>query len=65
MKTQITIESEWMRRESLVQDYDFRLRCAKIAEAMGITEQEWNANKAIICLMMANEVCSIENKMNK
>jgi len=26
-----------------------------------MTEDEWNNNKAVILLMMANEICRIEN----
>ena len=29
------------------------------------TAEEWNNNKALICMMWANEVCGMENKMQK
>ena len=56
------IQTEMKRRTDLVYDEAFRTSCAKIAKEVGITAEEWNSNRAAICLLMANEVCRIENQ---
>lgn len=56
------IQAETKRRTDLVYNESFRADCAKLAEKVGITAEEWNANKAMICMMFANEVCKIENQ---
>ncbi len=63
--SKVTIESEMKRRMDLVNSADFRTKCAEIAKTIGITADEWNSNRGMICLMMANQVCGIENQMNK
>lgn len=63
--TEITIESEWKRRTDLIESSDFRKECAKYAKKMGITSQEWDLNKVEIMIIIANEICSHENKLNK
>ena len=62
MKTQVTIESEWKRRMDLVEDPKFRQIAIEAAKKLGITAEEWNANRAGLLLMFANEICSLENK---
>lgn len=60
MKTVITAEIK--RRMDLVNDVEFIKLCAQGAEKIGITAREFNTNRAMICLLFANEFCSIENK---
>lgn len=60
--TNVTIKNEMQRRENLVNSKEFRIECAKVAKKMGITQQEWEKNKAIICMFFANEYCRIENQ---
>ena len=64
MTTQVTIESEMKRRMDLVEDPKFRQIAIETAKKMGITAEEWNANKAGLLLMFANEICRIENEAN-
>ena len=56
------ITKEWKRREDLVMNDAFRSDCARIAKDSGITAEEWNNNKAMICLMWANEICRLDNE---
>jgi len=62
MNTQVTFESEWKRRMDLVEDPKFREIAIETAKKMGITAEQWNANRAGLLLMFANEICSLENK---
>jgi hypothetical protein len=62
MNTQVTIESEMKRRMDLVNNPDFVKSCVESAKKLGITAQEWNENKAMLCLYFANQICSMENK---
>lgn len=64
MVNNVTIESELKRRMDLVNDRSFRIKCSIIARQTGISVEEWNNNKAIILLSMANEYCRLENKIN-
>jgi hypothetical protein len=64
MKNQITVKGEFKKRMDLINDSNFRKECAKYAQQIGITEQEWNQNKAGILMMIANEVCGIQDKSN-
>ena len=64
MTNQVTIESEMKRRMDLVENPKFRQIAIEAAKKMGITAEEWNANKAGLLLMFANEICRIENKAN-
>lgn len=57
----VTVEGELKRRFDLVGDINFRIKVAEQMQLAGMTEKEWNDNKAVICLMMANEICRIEN----
>lgn len=57
--------AEWNRRESLINDLEFRKVAVKIVKKMGITAKEWNENKVVILMYLANEFCSLENKINK
>jgi len=62
MKTQVTFNSEIKRREDLINNAEFRAMCAEYVQKVGITSEEWNSNKAGILMMIANEVCGLENK---
>ena len=64
MNTKVTIETEMNRRMDLVNDISFREVCAKHAKQIGITPKEWNENKAIIILKLANDFCALENSKN-
>lgn len=57
--------AEWNRRESLINDLEFRKVAVKIVKKMGISAKEWNENKMLILMHLANEFCSFENKKNK
>ncbi len=46
MKTQVTFESEWKRRMDLVENPKFRQIAIEAAKKLGITAEEWNANRA-------------------
>jgi hypothetical protein len=62
MKTQVTFNSEIKRREDLINNAELRAMCAEYVQKVGITSEEWNSNKAGILMMIANEVCGLENK---
>ena len=62
MKTQVTFNSEIKRREDLINNAEFRAMCAEYVQKVGITSEEWNSNKAGLLMMIANEVCGLENK---
>lgn len=57
----VTLEGELKRRFDLINNETFRSICASKLKEFGMTEKEWNDNRAVICLMMANEICRIEN----
>ena len=48
-----------------VADENFRIKCIEVAKQMGITAKEWNESKGVIILHLANEVCGLENKLNR
>jgi hypothetical protein len=62
MKAKQMIKNEMDLRMSIVNDKEFRLQAVEVAKKLGITAQEWNENKAIILLFMANEMISMDNK---
>ena len=62
MATQITIESEFKRRTDLIENPEFRTKVAEYCKSIGMSAKDWNDNKAGILMMMANEVCGLENK---
>ena len=64
MENQVTIQSELKRREDLIHSVDFRQKCAVAAKELGITKKEWDENKSAILMLMANQYCSLENRMN-
>jgi hypothetical protein len=59
------IETEFERRMKLVEDESFRTKAIEVCKAVGISPSEWNQNKGLICLYIANMVCKLENEMNK
>ena len=61
----ITIESEFKRRMDLINSLDFRQKAVLIAQKIGVTTEEWNENKPLILLYIANKYCSIENELNR
>ena len=65
MKATEMITAEMKRRTDLVECLEFRKSAVELAKKLGITAKEWNENKMAILLMLANEFCSIENKLNK
>ena len=65
MKNQITFETEWNKRIELIESAQFRKLIAAYAQSIGVTEKEWDENKAGILLLMANEFCGHENKLTK
>ena len=60
---QITAESEFQRRVELIENADFRLKCSKLAQEIGITAKEWNENKIAILMHFANQYCKLENEL--
>ena len=61
----VTIESEWARREELINSESFRLKAIEFCKQLGISAQEWNQNKAGILMYLANEACKIQNEIGK
>lgn len=55
---QQSIKAEFKKRTDLIKQKEFRVKCAQIAEEMGMSADEWNKNKAKILLWMANKVIS-------
>ncbi len=64
MTNQITFQSEWKRRQDLIDNPKFRESCIEVAKKLGVTAEEWNANKVYFILYFANEMCARENKEN-
>ncbi len=55
------INEEMDVRFKLVQDKIFRELCVKVCKELGITAAEWNANRADICLYIANQFIGLDN----
>lgn len=55
------IAEELELRKRLVEDVKFRKLCIKVCKELGITAAEWNANRADICLYIANQFIGIDN----
>jgi hypothetical protein len=53
-----TVNFESINNEivALINNENFRKTCAETAEKIGITAQEWNANKVNILYMWASQV---------
>ncbi len=64
MNAQQFIENEMNLRVKLVEDVRFRELCIKACKDLGISAKEWNENKMAICLFLANEIISKDNKEN-
>jgi hypothetical protein len=62
MKAKQMIKNEMDLRMSIVNDKEFRLQAVEVAKKLGLTAQEWNENKAMILLFIANEMISMDNK---
>jgi hypothetical protein len=56
------INEELEIRKQLVEDVKFRELCVKVCKELGITAAEWNANRADICLYIANQFIGLDNK---
>ena len=65
MEVEQFIKDEFKRRTDLINDENFRIKCIEVAKQMGITAKEWNKSKGVIILHLANEVCGLENKLNR
>ena len=65
MENTVTVQSEFQRRMDLVNNANFVKACVESAKKLGITAQEWNENKAMLCLYFANQICSMENQLSK
>ena len=55
------INEELDVRFKLVQDKIFRELCVKVCKELGVTAADWNANRADICLYIANQFIGIDN----
>ena len=56
--TRTTIATELKKRTDLIEQNEFRTKCAEIAQELGMSAKEWNENKALILLWFANKVIS-------
>jgi hypothetical protein len=61
----ITIETELKRRTDLIECPDFINKSVKAANKLGITAKDWNENRTAILLMLANNVCKLQNEQTK
>jgi len=59
------VQNEFKRRSDLINDENFRLTCIKIAKESGITAKVWNENTFAILALFANELCGLQNELNK
>ena len=55
------INEELDVRFKLVQDKIFRELCVKVCKELGVTAADWNANRADICLYIANQFIGLDN----
>ncbi len=56
------IRAEFKKRTDLIEQKEFRVKCAQIAEEMGMSADEWNKNMAYYLLLIANKVISEAEK---
>ena len=62
MKANELVKNEMNLRMSLINDEKFRIEAVEVAKQLGFTAQEWNENKAMILLFMANEMIAMDNR---
>jgi len=59
----VTIISELKRRTEKINEPNFRIICEQHFKSIGMTESEFNNNKSLICFVLANEICRIEDTL--
>jgi hypothetical protein len=62
----VTIQTEWNRRQELIEQESFRVMAADIAREMGVPADLWNNDsefKVAFLLKIANDYCALENKL--
>lgn len=64
MKTTVTTQSELKRRTDLIENPSFVAKAIEAVKLMGISSEEFNNNRMAILMLIANEFCSMENKIN-
>jgi hypothetical protein len=64
MTTTITTQSELKRRTDLIENPSFVAKAIEAVKLMGISSEEFNNNRMAILMLIANEFCSMENKIN-
>lgn len=62
MKVNELIKNEMDLRMTLINDEQFRIEAVEVAKQLGFTAQEWNENKAMILLFLANEMIAMDNR---
>ena len=63
--TQEFIKNElWLRRK-LYNTPEFIKESIKIAKALGVTAEQWNENKELILMHIANEIIGLDNVNGK
>ena len=62
MKANELVKNEMNLRMSLINYEKFRIEAVEVAKQLGFTAQEWNENKAMILLFMANEMIAMDNR---
>lgn len=64
MKTTVTTQSELKRRTDLIENPSFVAKAIEAVKLMGISSEEFNNNRMAILMLIANEFCAMENKIN-
>ena len=64
MKTTVTTQSELKRRTDLIENPSFVAKAIETVKLMGISSEEFNNNRMAILMLIANEFCAMENKIN-
>ena len=64
MKTTVTTQSELKRRTDLIENQSFISKAIEVVKLMGISSEEFNNNRMAILMLIANEFCAMENKIN-
>ena len=64
MKTTVTTQSELKRRTDLIENPSFVAKAIESVKLMGISSEEFNNNRMAILMLIANEFCAMENKIN-
>lgn len=64
MKTTVTTQLELKRRTDLIENPSFVAKAIEAVKLMGISSEEFNNNRMAILMLIANEFCAMENKIN-